>query len=246
MRPHWVMVGMLSLAVAPAGAAAQAHQGLEIKYVRDGEEYATIVRQIYRGALREVLRRRDSLPRGTAWAVVLDVDETTLDNSAYQLERGAYGLPFENASWNAWVARREAGPVPGVVAFLHAVRAAGGRVAFVSGRDEVTRDDTRANLAHVGAYAEGDLLCLEDGSEYTKGVRRRELASGEGRCAWAGVRPMVVAFLGDALGDFPSAGEAFPEAGVDSAFGRRFFLLPNPMYGRWDRAVTRLRGPDRP
>jgi len=245
VRTHWVGGALLAFALAPAGAAAQAHQGLEIKYVRDGEEYATVVRQIYRGAVRAVVRRRDSLPKGTPWTVVLDVDETTLDNSTYQLERLAYDLPFESASWNAWVARREAGLVPGVLAFLTAVRAAGGRVAFISNRDEVTRADTRANLEHVGAYRDGDLLCLEDGQDYTKPVRRRELASGEGRCAWDGVRPVVLAFVGDQLSDFPSSQEPFPDAGGDEAFGIRFFLLPNPMYGRWDRAVTRLRGPDR-
>jgi hypothetical protein len=43
------------------------------------------------------------------------------------------------------------------------------------------------------------------------------------------------------MGDFPADGEPFPGAGEDSAFGTRFFMLPNPMYGPWSRSVTRRR-----
>ena len=100
-----------------------------IKYTRDSEEYATLTRQVYRMAGDAVSRRTsDAGPR--PWAVVLDIDETTLDNSTYQLERAAYGGPsFEPVSWSAWVRRREAPAVPGVIGFIDLVRKAGGHVA---------------------------------------------------------------------------------------------------------------------
>ena len=41
--------------------------------------------------------------RGAVWAVVLDLDETVLNNQTYQLERAAYQAPFDTDSWNAWV-----------------------------------------------------------------------------------------------------------------------------------------------
>src|SRR5207248_1573238 len=117
---------------------------LGIKYVRDSAEYAALVRQVYRSA-GEVISRGQSAASG-AWAVVLDVDETTLDNSTYQLERAAYGLPFDADSWRAWVERRQAPAVPGVIAFIDRIRAAGGHIAFITNRDATLAEATRANL----------------------------------------------------------------------------------------------------
>jgi 5'-nucleotidase (lipoprotein e(P4) family) len=236
------VIALLSL--LPGSAAAQQYgQGLQVKYVRDSEEYAVLVRQVYRvaaGRLPEAVRQ---LPRGSAWAVVLDVDETALDNSAYELERATYGIPFNDPSWNAWVERREAGALPGVGEFIRTVRAAGGRVAWVTNRDEAVREATRANMEAHGIWAAGDLLCLQRAADtaYTKARRRAELESGAGACAWAGARPRVLAFVGDAMGDFPAPDEAIAAGGAtgEEAFGTRFFLLPNPMYGRWVARVTR-------
>src|SRR4051794_18038434 len=75
---------------------------LGIKYTRDAEEYATLARQVYRTA-EDALGRLTPTLNGQAWAVVLDVDETALDNSIYQLERATYGLPFDQISWSAWI-----------------------------------------------------------------------------------------------------------------------------------------------
>jgi 5'-nucleotidase (lipoprotein e(P4) family) len=231
--------------VAAQGAAQKAEpeprqvEHLEIKYVRDSAEYGALVRQVYRHAAQAVATAAASR-RGKVWAVVLDVDETTLDNSTYQLERYAYDLPFDADSWNAWVARADAHPVPGVIEFVRAVRDAGGRVAWISNRDTVTREPTRQNLAAHGLWNDDDRLCLASEGGYTKAVRRREVVTGKGTCAWPDRPTEIVAFIGDQAGDFPATGESIPDAGRDEAFGSRFFLLPNPMYGAWERRVTNL------
>jgi len=209
---------------------------LDIKYVRDSAEYATLSRQVYRLATEQALQKGKAA-KG-AWGVVLDVDETALDNSTYQLERVAYNLPFEDNSWTAWINRSEAGSVPGVAEFLTAVRAAGGKVAFITNRDEKGRAGTQRNLERNGLWSSNDLLCLL-ADNYQKSARRKEVADGTGKCSWSGVKLSVVAFVGDQLGDFPQTGEAFEGAGADTQFGRTFFLLPNPMYGNWVTSVTR-------
>ena len=222
---------LLSVRAAPATAQGTAPTGREIKWVRDSWEYGELTRQIYGQATDAVLAAADR-QRGP-WVVVLDLDETVLDNSVYQLERAAYGLPFDSVSWNAWVRRAEAGPVPGVADFIGAVRRAGGRIAFISGREESTAEATRRNLAALGLTQDGDLICLRDAaSTYTKRIRRTEIRTGSGRCAWDGPVPAML-YLGDAMGDFPDADE---EPG---AFGVRYFILPNPMYGSWERRVTK-------
>ena len=239
----WQTIGVIiacSLAVGGT-ATAQASRGLEIKWVRDSEAYATLTRQVYRVALEAVAQRVENRTSSGPWAVVLDIDETTLDNSAYQLELGTYGTGYDDASWNAWVTRREAPAVPGVLAFIDGVRDLGGNVAWVSNRFAVSTDDTRANLAAEELWHVNDRLCLKGDPEYTKVVRRAEVAAGQGACGWEGTPMEVVVFIGDQLGDLPGTGEPFPEAGEDAAFGTRFFLLPNPMYGPWARRVTRGR-----
>ncbi len=241
MNRRAVVIAALCTALLPAAGLAQGSH-LAVKWVRDSEEYATITRQIYRQAGRAVEAAARQVPRGRPWAVVLDVDETALDNSVYQLERAAYDLPFEAASWNAWTMRAEAGVVPGVQEFIAAARRLGGRVAWITNRAAVSTDVTRANLERFGLYDAADRLCLLTAdTAYTKAVRRREVATGAGACGWAGERVTVLVFVGDQLGDFPAAGEDDPDAGADAAFGTRYFLLPDPMYGSWERRVTRRR-----
>ena len=226
--------GLRAQAPAPA---AQAPTG--IKYMRDSEEYAALARQIYRLAADSVARRAQGLPAGS-WAVVLDVDETALDNSAYQLDRAAYGLPFENASWDAWIQRREAGAVPGVVDFVAGVRRANGRIAWITNRDAPSADATRANLRALGMLADADRFCPQENGR-TKAVRRAELVAGRGACAWSATPIRVLAFIGDQMGDFPAADEHLADTGTDDAFGRTCFLVPNSMYGEWTTKVTRRR-----
>lgn len=228
VRTAW----LVWLPLAASTAAGQIRHP-DIKWVRDSEEYAQLTRQTFVLALQAVEREARALRRGASWTVVLDLDETVLDNSVYELERAAYAVPFDSASWNAWVRRAEAGAVPGAAEFIAGVRRAGGRIAFVSNREESTLDATRHNLAALGLIQDGDLVCLRDAaSTYTKRMRRSDIRAGTGRCRWDVPVP-ALAYLGDAMGDFPDADE---EPG---AFGVRFFLLPNPMYGGWERAVTR-------
>lgn len=232
---------VIALAVSPSrGLAAQAAgpANKQVKYVRDSEEYRVLSVMIYRQALAAVNASGRARMTGP-WSVVLDIDETVLDNSTYEMDRATYGLSFENRSWNAWVEREEAGVVPGAIEFISGIRRLGGRVAYISNRDEATRGATIANLRRFNLWTDNDRLCLATDSTYTKRVRRQEVAEGRGNCGWTGTPSPVVVFLGDQMGDFPAAGETDPDAGKDDVFGRRYFILPNPLYGQWTTRVTR-------
>lgn len=237
------LAALVAVTFVTAVAAAQsppARTGLEVKWVRDSEEYATLTREVYRVALRQVTAARDAVPRGRAWAVVLDVAQTALDDAVYQLERQAYGVPHDTIAYGAWRAREDAAAVPGVVEFVAGVRRLGGRVAWITNDQASTRAHVRGNLARLGLWNDADLLCGPSADPaYGKAARRAELVAGVGQCAWSGQAVAALAFVGDAMGDFPGAGEADADAGNDAAFGVRYFLLPNPMYGAWERRVTR-------
>lgn len=239
MIPAGCLVLVLFTAVSLNGQKpALATESLSVKWVRDSEEYSVLARQVYRVATSAVESAAKTFPKGS-WAVSLDIDETALDNSTYQLERGAYGLPYDGTSFNAWVMRRESPAVPGAVDFVKRVRELGGRIVWISNRDVPTVDATRANLAAVGLWDKDDRLCLQNDSSHSKRARRAEVLSGQGACSWAGAKVQLIAFVGDQLGDFPGADEGIPNAGTDVAFGRTCFLLPNPMYGPWTERVTR-------
>jgi 5'-nucleotidase (lipoprotein e(P4) family) len=224
----------------PAPLPAPPATQLGVKYMRDSEEYAALAREVYRLAGDAVMRAAPTLGR-QSWAVVLDIDETALDNSAYQLERAAYGLPFDAQSWAAWIARREAGAVPGVTDFVALVRRAGGHVAWITNRDATAADATRANLQTAKLWADDDRLCGQKSAADSKGMRRAEVVSGKGDCAWNGAATRLIVFVGDQMGDFPDAAEGIPGTGSDEAFGRTCFVLPNAMYGGWTTRVTRVR-----
>jgi predicted secreted acid phosphatase len=141
----------------------------------------------------------------------------------------------------AWVKRKLAPAVPGVEEFIKTVRAIpGSRVAWITDTDGSSdpaldlTDATRANLAIAQLWDASDLLCIRRGNR--KRDRRQELAAGKGTCSWPNTPIQVQAFIGDQMGDFPDPDE--PNWAKD-AFGVRFFLLPNPMYGNWVSNVTR-------
>lgn len=248
-----VLPAQIALPPCPAPVCVSrppdATRALEVKYVRDSAEYATLCRMIYRMATDAVTKAH---PASGTWGVILDVDETTLDNSQYQIERGVYGLGYDDASWANWVQRAEAGTVPGVKDFLDAVRGLGGKVVFITDRytEYVALDGskmdllkaTRDNLDHNRLFVSGDLLCLKTNANDSKASRRKSVKEGTGVCSWSGTPVQIVAFAGDQMTDFPAAGEAFGGAGTDKEFGNSFFLLPQPMYGRWTNGVTRLSG----
>ena len=164
--------------------------------------------------------------------MVLDADETLLDNSTYQNERAARGEGYSMQSWTAWVKRREAAAVPGAIAFTKHVHEVGGVVAVVTNRSDAECPDTKANLQALGVVYDV-VLCRPDAGTWDKRPRYRALASGK-----AGIMPAeIVAYVGDNIQDFPGLNQQVRHRS-DAAFrdfGMRFFVIPNPMYGSWER-----------
>jgi len=196
----------------------------DIRWIRQSIEYRTLCEQLFRQATVVILRKVKTEKNSDNLAVVVDLDETVLDNSLYQVERWKAGLSFTQDSWSEWVNREEAGLVPGAMEFLKAVRKKGVRVVFVSNRMNKNLEPTRRNLLALEVLAPNDLFLLRLDKDDVKEVRRREVKEGKARMKKVG--PLkVVGYVGDQMGDFPS--------GQAKEFGKTSFLLPNPMYGKW-------------
>jgi 5'-nucleotidase (lipoprotein e(P4) family) len=202
-----------------------------IHWSRNSAEHSALIRQTYRLA-GEKLRGMTAGRATGSWAVIMDADETVLDNSTYQKERAAIGEGYTSESWNAWVRRIEAAALPGASDFIASVRALGGRVAIVTNRTEAVCAETRDNFVRVGIVVDVVLCRAPDSSD--KNPRFRAVQEGT---TGADLPPLeVLMWVGDNIQDFPGLDQnlrmmAGPSYGQ---FGERYFLLPNPMYGSWE------------
>ncbi len=218
-------------AAAPAPPTTVRAEPDSIRWVRDAAEYRAAVLQTYRLVTAQVEREAAGRAAGS-WAVVLDADETVISNLTYQAERARAGLGYSTDSWAAWVRRREATPLPGAAAFLARVRALGGKIAIVTNRLGSECDDTIAVFTRDTLVYDA-MLCRPNGSPSDKNPRFEAVRLGK---TAASPTPLdVIAFVGDNIQDFPGLSQKVKDAGETgfAAFGTRFFVLPNPMYGSW-------------
>jgi 5'-nucleotidase (lipoprotein e(P4) family) len=186
--------------------------------------------------------------------VVMDVDETVLDNSTYQKERESAGLGYSSQSWAEWVKREEATLVPGVAAFIDEVVARNGKVALITNRNKALDSHTWNNLLAqglplttsntcvVGRTAEDKEAVGQKGMVNDKDLRRMQLTQGEIACSntskdatstWA-VPHTIIMQIGDNIEDV--GGVTQESANVELLMprvGTKIFILPNPMYGSW-------------
>jgi len=156
---------------APAAAAkadgaldATANDNLNaVLWMQRAQEYRAITEQTYRAAadhldvaLKEahwdalVPEERGNEAKGLKPAVVLDVDETVLDNSPYQARLVRDGKEYDELSWDQWVAEKKAKAIPGVVDFAKAANAKGVTLLYISNRAVHLKDATLANLREQG------------------------------------------------------------------------------------------------
>jgi len=202
-----------------------------LHWFRNSAERRALALQAYRLATDRIEQAAQGREAGS-WAVILDADETVLDNSTYEKELLERRLTHTPALWSAWVARKAAPAIPGAGPFIGRVRALGGRVAIVSNRTEAECADTSANLASL-AIAYDAILCRAERSE--KGPRFDKVARGE---AFPDGKPVeVLMWVGDNILDFPGLNQAMRNGPQDAfaPFGSRFIVLPNPMYGSWEK-----------
>ena len=174
-------------------------------------------------------------------AVILDIDETVLDNSPYQARVIKSRGEFNAADWAAWCREARARALPGAVEFTRFAAGHGVAVIYISNRakdlDEVTlRNLRQAGLPVSGPDAFLGLGTVVDGCEQAgseKGCRRQLVSR----------RYRVLMQFGDQLGDFldvPTNTVAARRRTVAPYLpwiGTRWFVLPNPTYGSWEPAL---------
>ena len=245
---RWVVLVLVvsgcSGAAASAGTAAigagavraGSSVPLSVHWSRTAAEHRAVFLQTY-GYAGERVRELASGRATGSWAVVLDADETVIDNSLYQLERGREGLGFTEETWDAWVRREVAEALPGAAEFIVLVRSLGGRVAIVTNRTQAQCPATQSNFMKVGILV--DVMLCRPPESSDKNPRFAQLREGG---ASPGVPPLeIVLWVGDNIQDFPALTQSVRDAPLSTLadFGARFIVLPNPMYGSWERNAVR-------
>jgi len=167
-------------------------------------------------------------------AIIVDVDETVLDNSPFQAALLKHGRVFDPGMFHQWVESAQAKPLPGAVEFLQTAAKRGVTIFYVTNRKAVQEAATRDNLARVGLpLADGidTLLMRQERSEWIwdKTSRREAITRGY----------RVLMLIGDDFNDFIGNSRTSLQERRQMSdahrdwWGERWIILPNPGYGSW-------------
>jgi 5'-nucleotidase (lipoprotein e(P4) family) len=183
-------------------------------------------------------------------AIIVDIDETILDNSPAAAHEIKFNHGFDAKNWDHWVSLRKAKAVPGAVNFVNNAQQQGVKVLFISNRECKARakqascpqkDDTIANLKMVGIQQ------VDASQVWLKSEQPDWTSEKESRRILAAQQYRVVMLMGDDFGDFlPNVKKNITPAqrfklvdDFDAYWGTRWFMLTNPTYGSWETILDK-------
>jgi len=210
-----------------------AKQSTATHWMRNSLEYCRLTVSVYDGAFRAA-QRMAATYRRRQWVVMMDADETVLDNSLFDREGDMCAKNYNDAQWEGWVHAQMASDVPGAAAFTRAVHRLGGLVAIVTNRivadDDITREDLRRNAIwfdyEIGKAQTSDKLSRWQGA--VTALTRK-----------FGGRPKAVMWIGDQITDLAVVDRhgrmlrAMTQKDTGARIGTFEFLIPDAMYGNW-------------
>lgn len=242
VRSVFALVLLAALLAPSASAQADVEYKVgAVLFVQKAAEYRALCLQAFNAARRLVdddrrnLKRLPRAERRKPAAVVVDIDETLLDNSQLEVENIRLRRGFNLAAFNEWNELRIAKAVPGALEFAKYAEKRGVKIIYISNRAESAKKATIDNLRAVGfPNVSDESVLLSPTGSGTKEPRREAVAA----------KHRIIGLIGDNLGDmaeeFDRGTPAERAAAVDAHFkhwGSRFIVLPNPMYGTWENAV---------
>ncbi|HCY87368.1 MAG TPA: 5'-nucleotidase, lipoprotein e(P4) family [Desulfobacteraceae bacterium] len=214
-----------------------AEQVLALSWVQNSAEFKALAFQAF-----NIARLRWDMDKGGGKkCVVVDVDETIIDNSAFNAGFIGKDFGYGSSRWKEWCSAESAIAIPGAGAFLNHVADTGGEIFYVTNRKAQPEkgldltEVTMNNLKKLGfPQVDKKHMMFRTGSSM-KGERRTRITD-------MGYR--IVLLMGDNLADFDDAFDAETMQERDAAvksnrdtFGDRFIVLPNPIYGNWEGAI---------
>jgi acid phosphatase len=234
----------------------QAQSMLSVLYAQSSAEYEASNIQTYVNAKSALDRALNDLGWTAAIeqkknfknkppAIILDIDETVLNNIPFQARSIINGQSYP-VGWLEWMLEESSDAVAGVSDFLEYAQSKDVKIFYVTNRIAVAEDATRNNIKRLGLPldTDRDVLLMKDENGWTSDkVSRRELIAKDYR---------ILLLIGDQLGDFLPLDETMLE--LDSRknladtykhmWGSKWFMITNPMYGRWEASIYNNEYPD--
>jgi acid phosphatase len=171
-------------------------------------------------------------------AIIVDVDETVLDNTAYEARMILDGTKYPEG-WVSWGKEAAATEVPGAKDFLNYAASKDVTIFYITNRVVELKEATQNNLTKLGIpwdqTKETILMRGENNWGSDKGSRRALVAQ----------EYRVLLMAGDNLGDFvdakdnnlsPQKRKTIVEQYADY-WGEKWFMLQNIAYGDWEGAL---------
>ncbi len=215
-------------------------------WMQTSAEYQAITREVYATALRTL----DEALADKTWsaateqpvvdpslppAIILDIDETILDTSGHQAKLIREQREYSPAEWHEWAMHDASRAIEAAHDFVLAVQQRGIAIFYITNRIQSEEAPLRATLARLGFPLTGDNVITRAARDSTDKTPRR---------AFVASRYRVLMLFGDDLNDFTLArGKSLAEREAivrahEADWGRKWFALPNPVYGSWETAVA--------
>lgn len=213
--------------------SSKAYSVQAVNYFQTAAEVKALQIQAYNFAKVSLDYALITQPVTKPFAIIVDIDETLLDNSPYQARQILSGESYPKG-WKEWVEEAIAIPIPGAVEFLNYADEKHVTIFYVSNRKIADIPATMKNLTSVGfpQVLESQMVFRE--KESSKEPRRKKI----------GENYSITLLIGDNLADFSDIFDGKSVSDRDQAveklkseFGSRFIMLPNSLYGDWESAL---------
>jgi 5'-nucleotidase (lipoprotein e(P4) family) len=248
---HRLLIALFALTLVHA--QERTYENLDaVLWTQAAVEYRANALQAYRVAKENLLRALDDEHWTAALeqsgnfgnlppAVILDLDETVLDNTAFNAGLVARSEKYTEDAWRVWVKQSRAGAVPGAIEFLNFAHAHGVTPVYITNRecDGTNADDPTVRALRRLNAPNAPLYCKDTQADNPEDKTRRR--------AKAAASYRILLVVGDNFYDFISqpkqrlnSEERVVALGAyASYFGERWIIIPNPFYGSWESPIGR-------
>jgi len=212
------------------------HLVMSANWFQKSAEMRACFYQTYNLAELKLKEHKENYKGEKPTAVILDIDETILDNSPYEKYLIDNGELYSGSTWKQWSDKASAKALPGALEFTIMAKELGVEVIYISNRKVNELKSTVNNLLNIGfPNADTNFIYLRELDKSSDKTERRAKIMEQYE---------VLLFIGDNLTDFSQTfAERNSNLGFDlvddykNEFGNKFIILPNPMYGEWEGTI---------
>ena len=204
-------------------------------WVKLSQEYKANCYQAFNLAKMALDKNLETASKEKPAGVILDIDETVLDNSEFQARLIKNNIAYNSNLWTEWVNEAIAKPIPGAIEFLNYAKSKNVEVLYITNRKTIEEKATIKNMKELGFPNTSEnyekYFKFKMPSDTGKESRRQEYLKTYD----------IILYIGDNLADFEKIYEENNRNNQDATasrikeyLGTKYIILPNPMYGDWE------------